>query len=63
MPVVAVIFQGKEWRLRVPPTAAGARQFRKQIEQITGLPFDAQVGRGGRPAELHLMLKTHAAQA
>lgn len=46
LPVVAVVFEGCEWRLRVPPTAEGARRFQRQIELITGLPFDEQVGKG-----------------
>lgn len=44
MPIVAVIFEGREWRLRVPPTPEGALRFQKQIELITGMPFDEQVG-------------------
>lgn len=44
VPIVAVIFEGREWRLRVPPTPEGALRFQKQIELITGMPFDEQVG-------------------
>lgn len=41
---MAVIFEGREWRLRVPPTPEGAMRFKKQIELITGMPYDQQVG-------------------
>jgi hypothetical protein len=40
---VAVVFEGCEWRLKVPPTPEGALRFQRQIELITGLPFNEQV--------------------
>jgi len=43
LPVVAVMFGGQEWRLKVAPTPEGARRFQEQIELITGVPFDEQV--------------------
>jgi hypothetical protein len=43
VPVVAVVFEGCEWRLKVPPTPKGALRFQRQIELITGLPFNEQV--------------------
>lgn len=43
VPVVAVVFEGCEWRLKVAPTPEGALRFQRQIELITGLPFNEQV--------------------
>jgi hypothetical protein len=44
VPVVAVLFAGCEWRLRVAPTPEGRLRFERQIELITGLAFKEQVG-------------------
>lgn len=44
VPVVAVLFGGCEWRLRVPPTPEGRLRFQRQVELLTGLPFQEQVG-------------------
>lgn len=42
VPVVAVLFEGREWRLRVPPTPEGRLRFQRQVELLTGVPFHEQ---------------------
>lgn len=42
VPVVAVLFGGCEWRLLVPPTPEGRLRFQRQVELLTGLPFQEQ---------------------